>query len=40
MSTFRRFIMMAASAVRSCFGSGRWMGWKPWIGTDRWKGTL
>ena len=26
-------------AVRSCFGSGVWIGWKPWIGTDKWKGT-
>lgn len=24
-------------AVRSCFGSGRWIGKKPWIGKERWK---
>ena len=26
-------------AVRSCFGSGRWGGAKPWIGSEKWKGT-
>lgn len=26
-------------AVRSCFGSGRWIGNKPWIGKEKWKGT-
>lgn len=25
-------------AVRSCFGSGLWIGSKPWIGTEKWKG--
>ena len=25
------------SAVRSCFGSGRWIGKKPWLGKERWK---
>ena len=39
MSTFRRFLMMARETIRSCFGSGRWFGYKPWIGTDKWKGT-
>ena len=24
-------------AVRSCFGSGRWIGKKPWIGKEKWK---
>lgn len=24
-------------AVRSCFGSGRWVGKKPWIGKEKWK---
>lgn len=25
-------------AVRSCFGSGVWIGNKPWIGSEKWKG--
>lgn len=25
------------NAVRSCFGSGTWLGDKPWLGTDAWK---
>lgn len=24
-------------AVRSCFGSGRWISKKPWIGKEKWK---
>lgn len=24
-------------AVRSCFGSGRWVGKKPWLGVEKWK---
>ncbi|MBP3589937.1 MAG: MFS transporter [Muribaculaceae bacterium] len=24
-------------AVRSCFGSGRWVSRKPWLGKERWK---
>ena len=24
-------------AVRSCFGSGRWIRKKPWLGKERWK---
>ena len=24
-------------AVRSCFGSGVWIGSKPWIGSEMWK---
>lgn len=24
-------------ATNSCFGSGYWIGKKPWIGTDAWK---
>ena len=27
------------SSVRSCFGSGKWIGNKPWIGKEKWKGT-
>ena len=26
-------------AIRSCFGSGAWIGERPWIGDDAWKGT-
>lgn len=25
------------NAVRSCFGSGRWLGEKQWLGDDQWK---
>lgn len=25
------------NAVKSCFGSGTWLGEKPWLGTDQWK---
>lgn len=25
------------NAVKSCFGSGTWMGDKPWLGADSWK---
>ena len=24
--------------VRSCYGSGRWLPNKPWLGNDRWRG--
>ena len=24
-------------AVRSCFGSGRWVSAKPWLGAEKWK---
>lgn len=24
-------------AVRSCFGSGKWIGEKPWLGDETWK---
>lgn len=24
-------------AVRSCFGSGMWIGAKPWLGDEGWK---
>lgn len=30
---------MIWQAVRSCFGSGKWIGNKPWIGKEKWKGT-
>ena len=26
-------------AIRSCFGSGMWVGKKPWLGKEAWKGT-
>ena len=25
-------------AIRSCFGSGAWIGERPWLGDDPWKG--
>ncbi len=25
-------------AVRSCYGSGAWLGERPWLGDDPWKG--
>jgi hypothetical protein len=24
-------------AVRSCFGAGRWIGGKPWLGKEGWR---
>ena len=24
------------NAIRSCFGSGQWLGDKPWLGDDNW----
>lgn len=37
MSLFRRYLMMVANAVRSCFGSGLWVSAKPWLGEEKWK---
>lgn len=25
------------NAIKSCFGSGTWLGDKPWLGDDEWK---
>ena len=25
------------TAIRSCFGSGRWIREKPWLGSEPWK---
>lgn len=25
------------SSVRSCFGSGIWVGERPWLGEEKWK---
>lgn len=25
------------NAIKSCFGSGTWIGDKPWLGSDEWK---
>lgn len=25
------------NAIKSCFGSGAWLGDKPWLGDDLWK---
>jgi hypothetical protein len=25
------------NAIKSCFGSGTWLGDKPWLGDDTWK---
>lgn len=27
-------------AVNSCFGSGMWLGDRPWSGVDGWKGNV
>lgn len=34
-----RGLRLVWQAVRSCFGSGAWIGEKPWIGEEGWKGT-
>jgi len=30
-------VVLIWQAVRSCFGSGHWVGKKPWIGKEGWK---
>lgn len=37
ISAVYRGTMLIYTAIRSCFGSGMWVGEKPWIGTDAWK---
>lgn len=32
-----RGTLLIYTAIRSCFGSGMWVGEKPWIGKDAWK---
>lgn len=32
-------IKLIWQSIRSCFGSGKWIGNKPWIGKEKWKGT-
>ena len=29
--------MTVYNAIKSCFGSGTWIGDKPWLGSDQWK---
>ena len=31
-------VKLVWDAIRSCFGSGKWVGNKPWIGKEKWKG--
>lgn len=31
-------IRLVWEAIRSCFGSGAWVGERPWLGDDPWKG--
>ena len=31
-------VRLVWQAVRSCFGSGAWLGERPWLGDDPWKG--
>lgn len=33
-----RGVQLVWTGVRSCFGSGLWVGDKPWIGSETWKG--
>lgn len=33
-----RGVRLVWQAVRSCFGSGAWLGERPWLGDDPWKG--
>lgn len=39
IAEIRRGTRLVWQAIRSCFGSGHWIGSRPWIGTDKWKGT-
>jgi len=32
-------VQLLWEAVRSCFGSGIWVGKKPWIGKEAWRGS-
>lgn len=29
--------LLVWEAIRSCFGSGMWIGAKPWLGAEGWK---
>jgi hypothetical protein len=33
----RKGLTLIWQAVRSCFGSGKWHGEKPWIGGEKWR---
>lgn len=37
ISMVYRGTVLVWQAVRSCFGSGHWVGGKPWIGKEAWK---
>lgn len=37
VSAIYKGAVLVWQAVRSCFGSGRWIGRKPWVGKEKWK---
>lgn len=39
IAEIRRGTRLVWQAIRSCFGSGHWIGSRSWIGKDKWKGT-
>ena len=39
ISAIYKGAVLVWQAVRSCFGSGRWRGRKPWVGKEKWKTT-
>lgn len=37
IAEIRRGATLVYTAIRSCFGSGRWIPDKPWLGNEPWK---
>lgn len=36
-SNFRRRLMMALQAVKSCFAAGKWLNKEPWTNREGWS---